>query len=351
MKIVFIVDGTARKPIGGHKMVYEYASRLSEDGYDVCLCFRCDRTLEHKPLPRFVRRAVGKMNTQLRPRWFELPNTVTKRCIFSIADDTVPDADCVFATAVETAHDVAALSPSKGRKYYLIQGYENWVYTDAAVRATYRLGMQHIVVSSWLKELVDAGSGCDSYLISNAVDTGVFYSDGIPRHDNEVGVLFHPAVCKGFDDAFEALMRVKQEFPELVVNAFGTPARPHYLPGWFRYTCCARQDQTRELYNRSAAFVCGTVDEGFGLTGLESMACGCTLVSTDYLGVREYARDGFNAMLSPVRCPELLAGNLLTALRDPLLRSTLGSCAQESARTHSWDKALGQLEGLIGGNA
>lgn len=41
--------------------------------------------------------------------------------------------------------------------------------------------------------------------------------------------------------------------------------------------------------NHARVFLCTSRQEGFGLTGLESIFCGCVLVTTDCRGIREYA--------------------------------------------------------------
>ena len=43
--------------------------------------------------------------------------------------------------------------------------------------------------------------------------------------------------------------------------------------------------------NDSSVFLCTSRFEGFGLTGLESLFCGCEFVTTDCGGIREYASE------------------------------------------------------------
>ena len=47
--------------------------------------------------------------------------------------------------------------------------------------------------------------------------------------------------------------------------------------------------QVADTLNQSRVFLCPSRQEGFGLTGLESIFCGCVLVTTDCYGIREYA--------------------------------------------------------------
>lgn len=329
--ITFVLPGYSRVPVGGYKMVFEYADYLTSLGCEVTICFLCDKTLSSRHLPEPLRRLGSQVLTAWYPRWYQLSPRVHKRCIFSIDDSTIPAGDDVVATAVRTAEPVAQLSPGSGSKHYLIQGFELWATPELEVRATYRLGMSNIVVSDWLKRLVWDECGVEPTLIKNPIDASVFHSEpGIERHSHEVACLYNEGAHKGFADLYQALLLVKIEVPDLVVNCFGGPERPSWLPDWFRYTRSANEEQLRGIYSRSAVFACATVNEGFGLTLPESMFCGCALASTTFQGVWEYA-DEECAMLSPVHDPEALAANVIALLEDPKGRETIARAGRRHA--------------------
>lgn len=314
--VTFIIPSYSKHPIGGVKVVYEYADQLVNWGCDVTICNLCDKSLARYNLPEIVRKSICRVFTVWYPRWFKLNPHIRKKCIFSIDDSTIPKGTDVVATAVETAEPVAQLSSESGRKHYLIQGFELWALPESEVRATYRLGMSNIVVSDWLKRLVWDESGVEPTLIKNSVDEKIFYPEpGVERQPHTVACLYHEQDHKGFKDLWKALQIVKCEVPDLVVNAFGGPKRPEWFPEWVRYTHSANQDQLRELYSSSTVFACATVKEGFGLTLVESMYCGCALASTRFQGVWEYANEDC-ALLSDVHDPEGLAANIVTMLRD-----------------------------------
>lgn len=89
------------------------------------------------------------------------------------------------------------------------------------------------------------------------------------------------------------------------------------------------------INNKARVFMCSSVEEGFGLPGLEAMACGCALASSEYCGVLEYAVDGKNALLSPVKNPEKMADNIIklfenTALYQRIVREGIETAKQRS---------------------
>ena len=65
------------------------------------------------------------------------------------------------------------------------------------------------------------------------------------------------------------------------------------------------------------------------------MACGCALVSTDTLGVREYAQNGFNALLSDPNDDEALFNNLLMAIKNEDIRDRLSYNASAFSKKYS----------------
>ena len=164
------------------------------------------------------------------------------------------------------------------------------------------------------------------------------------RNPHTLGMLYHEGEHKGIPYALEAIDIVKKKYNDVVVNIFGVPNRPATLPDYFKYIQNANQKDLLKLYNETSIFVCATIDEGFGLTGAESMACGCALVSTAYDGVFEYAENGVNALLSPVRDSEALAENIIKLIENESCRQSLAQKASEMIRERSWDKTIQKLE-------
>ena len=95
----------------------------------------------------------------------------------------------------------------------------------------------------------------------------------------------------------------------------------------------------RELvacYQRAQVYVSSSWYEGFGLPGLEAMACGTPLVTTDSGGVREYARQGENCLMCPIQQPVALAHTTLTLLQDAALQSRFIRAGLQTSQYFSW---------------
>lgn len=348
MKFTFCLPNTSKQASGGYKIIFEYANRLVERGHEVSLIF-----LTHTQYSKYTsnlafKQMVGQLFNLYYPRWFKLRPQVKKVATAYIDGRDFPDADVVFATAVETAKIVNDLPNRCGKKAYFIQDFENWSFTDEQVVETYRYGFTNVTVASWLKHLVSQYDP-DVYLIKNPIDTEVFCVKTPPEQRNpfSIGMLYHFGEYKGCQQALEAIAIVKKKYPQLQLHLFGTPEAPDFLEDWMTYTRKATSEQLVELYNTVSIFVCASIQEGFGLTGAESMACGCAYASTSYEGVFEYAVANHNALLSPIGDVEALAGNIIQLIENRTLRYSLAKQAAVDLSQFSWEEALVQLEKIF----
>lgn len=349
-KICFVLPGVARQPVGGYKMVYEFANRLVNEGCEVFILYTNEMLYKKYNIPKCIKAFLANCETKIQPKWFDLDSRVKK---FSTLDpnyvNRLADLDVCIATAVETV-DIVYYKIQAKKKIYYIQDYEVWSIDKDYVHKTYGLGMKNIVISTWLQEIVDKYSKFPSILIPNPIDTSI-YTSKIPmlkRKQHTIGLLYHTGVHKGLKNAFKVLNKVKEIYPDLEVKMFGQFPRPN-VPNWIEYTRGASQKKTVEIYNWCQVFLCSTIKEGYGLTGIEAMACGACLVSTDYDGAKEYAIDGYNALLSPIGDIQAQIDNIVRLFEDPDLRNELSKNGIKSAKEHSWDKAMDKFNKVISG--
>lgn len=336
--------------IGGYKIVYEYANRLTCRGHKLSLLFLNTNYLKAYHMPMIVKKVYFDILHKRGIKWFVLNDKVEKISDYSLkrVRKLFAETDVAIATAVGTASYVAENFRTKN-KIYLIQGRENWSRNDGYVDSTYRLGMKNVVVSQWLKDIVDGISDSESVLIRNPIDL-TEYNVTNPQHNRKkytLSVLFNPNPVKGFSNAFQVILMLKKKYPELEVKSFGAYPRPNYFPKWIEYIKNANQKQTIDVYNKTQVFLCSSINEGYGLTGLEAMACGCALCSTNYSAVYEYAVSGTNCLLSNVGDINAQFNNVSMLFDDDLLRKTICENAVRSVQDFSWDVALGKFLNLL----
>ncbi len=103
--------------------------------------------------------------------------------------------------------------------------------------------------------------------------------------------------------------------PNLSSYSFGQKKRPAFISDFDLYIESATQSQIIELYNKSSIFISTSREEGFGLTGLESMACRCALVSTKTNCIKDDANSE-NAILCDIDDIDDIYNALVDLLND-----------------------------------
>ena len=87
-----------------------------------------------------------------------------------------------------------------------------------------------------------------------------------------------------------------------------------------------------QLYRAADVYVHASLEEPFGLSVCEALACGTPTVLASAGGVLENVRDGENALVVPVRDAVALGESIMRLLTLPELASTIGSRAAEQAK-------------------
>jgi glycosyltransferase involved in cell wall biosynthesis len=97
-----------------------------------------------------------------------------------------------------------------------------------------------------------------------------------------------------------------------------------------------------QLYQQCLFFVCPSRREPFATVNLEALAAGKPLVATSVGGNVEVVSEGENGFLVPPDDHEALATRMLTLLKDPALRTTMGRLSSDLARRYDWHTILPQ---------
>jgi glycosyltransferase involved in cell wall biosynthesis len=351
MMINFILPFAGNKPIGGFKIVYEYANRLAERGHNVNLIhpsytFEESAFNNAKYLIRYYQRKID--NSYNPDSWFKLHPEVKSLWVRKIDNKNIPDADILIATAWRTAACSEILDQSKGKKYYFIQHYETWNGEAEEVNRTWKMPFKKIVIAEWLKDI--AGSmGEEAFYVPNAFDFSEFGLDVKPedRNGKRVMMLYNELEFKGSIYGLTAFKKLKKIFDDLEVVLFGVPKRPDDLPEWIEYHQTPGRKLLRKLYNASAIFISPSLAEGFPLPPAEAMMCGSALACSDIGGHREYAIDDQTALLFEPKNSDAIISVLEKLLTDRELRIRLAYSGNEYIKQFTWDRAVNDFEKIL----
>lgn len=340
LKITFILPFAALT--GGVRVVALYATELAARGHDVRVVSQPAATPRLKERVKALLQGskpsapvASTLFTPLGDRHKILPD-----CRPVTAAD-VEDADFIVATWWETAEWVAKLPASKGRKLYLLQGYEMFPnMPHERVAATYSAGLHMMAVSSFVRDTISRKHGVTGIdLQLNGVDTAHFDTSSRERGAPlTVGFMFQHTAIKNMPLALEAIRRARDIIPDLNVIAFGAnPANEfHPLPDYVRLEVAPPQQRIPEIYASCDAWIVPSIEEGFGLPLLEAMACRTPVLATRFGASEDIVADGHNGWLLP-HDPDAFVEKLLLLDRMPASEwKRMSDAARATALSWDW---------------
>lgn len=347
MKIVIVLPAILRVPSGGYKIIYEYSNYLVKRGYSVVFFYDARKSMKRFHFPEVFRRIMCRFLVWYHPNWFEVDKKIVKKCFFDQNEIDKIKYDLILATGVTTAEIVKNVHGAK--KLYLIQDFENWSVSDEYVYRTYGYGFLNITVSNWLKKIVDTFAQDKALCISNSIDTNIFkFVNPIEcRNNHTMAFHYRSAPYKGCQYAIKVIKCLQKIYLDLNVYVVSSEKKPNNLPDCCKFIHNAKPEQVAKINNNVAVFMCTSVKEGFGLPGLEAMACGAVLVSTKYQGVFEYAVDEYNALLSDVGDVDAMVKNIVRLFENDELRTKLAKNGIKVGQSRSLDIACKQFENIL----
>jgi glycosyltransferase involved in cell wall biosynthesis len=265
-----------------------------------------------------------------------------------VTDADVPDADVVIGTWWETVRWVTGLSPSKGIKVHFVQGYDIYGGEPEDVKGIYRLPLPKIVISNWLRDLIQNEFGQKPVaVIPNSVPTDQFFAPPRGKQPGPtIGTIYTTDSNRRTDLALKAYELALKELPALKLKTMGTAkvSETLPLPAGAEFTYHARDQQLRDIYAGCDAWLFTTRQEGFGLPILEAMACRTPVIGTPAGAAPELLAKG-GGILVPHDDPDALARAIVKVctLPDAEWRA-LSDVALATATGYTWEEAIERFD-------
>jgi glycosyltransferase involved in cell wall biosynthesis len=270
------------------------------------------------------------------------------------------ESDICFATGFKTSYFLCLskwLRLSRTRLVYLIQHYEALSLAGNSdpwnrvlsflVRLSYRLPLKRIAVSHWVKDMI---ADENTVVIRNGVDVSTFRPGNGTRNaaaDFVVGTIAAPAVWKGYRVFLDAINQMSEEQKRNMKVIVATPLQVGLPSGVAAELLKPADDGELAYFYRSCdVFVWSSFIEGFGLPGLEAMACGAAVITTACGGVSEYASNSNCLMVSPGDS-RAIAESIIRLRENRALRSSLRENALKTSNLLSMDKMSAEYISLI----
>jgi len=165
-------------------------------------------------------------------------------------------------------------------------------------------------------------------------------------------MLHHDYDWKGYEDGIKAVKEVIAQGHDLELVVFGEKLKdpqPLFDAAGFEFEYHFRPagEKLRKIYVSCDIFLCSSWHEGLGLTGMEAMACRCSLVTTNTGGCLEYAINGKTALVSAPRDVSALSLNLIRLLEDETLLKSLSEDGYRKINEFNWEESCDRLTCLF----
>lgn len=153
---------------------------------------------------------------------------------------------------------------------------------------------------------------------------------------------------KGFADLIHAISALPSSIArQATLVSFGHPPskslRQRISIPWMHLGHPSGGVQQSPIYSAMDVFVFPSLEEAFGQTALEAMACRTPVVGTSVGGIPEMVIDGQTGLLAPPRSPRRLAAAVERLYDDCDLRRTMGVAGRQLAhRQHASESIAAQ---------
>jgi glycosyltransferase involved in cell wall biosynthesis len=317
VKVIFLCPHS--KISGGVKVIFRLAQGLAQQGIDTTVCLKKfnDTTLFWFGPVKPIFKIVEVPN----PSYHTLPN----------ADIIINygDGDAFIPLAPKVKH-VLFLQHfgvhNKGTEKY------NLLYPFDGV----------IVTSGWLEGITRRCGQKNVYVVPPAIDSIFRPGNSLHTHIPVIGSLYHEAEFKNvslFEHTVVALYTEKKlQVRPLLLSAKHIEKLPYLDGSGIPYSEIVNPPQAwlPQMYSSCHVWMSPATIEGFGLTTLEAMACGCPVVTLQNFGLDNYLANGKNCWI--VRNKREAVEAIYSIITDPGKISPVIVQARALAASFTWEK-------------
>lgn len=348
MKINFVLPSLGRS--GGTDVVYKYAELLEKDGHDVAIYKEIIASNMHLFKYSWKNR-LHQVYCTMKALLVSMRNkNHFDRFVFILNNQFVRNADVVVATAWPTAYRVSKLPENKGKKYYFIQGFEIWDNKELGL-GSYKLPLNKIVVSTWINERLKNELEMGPFpVVYSGIDTAFFENTNVTKQQDDIVrflMLNHTLSIKGVQNGIKVYEKIHSKYPNSKLVMFGM-CNGSNIPAYVEYHQNPSRDELVNLYSDSDIFIFPSIEEGWGLTPIEAMACGCAVVGTRTGFVLDFGRNKENMMISEPGDIQGMMENIENLISDDELFEKVRKGGMETVQALNWHVCVKTLEKIIG---
>jgi glycosyltransferase involved in cell wall biosynthesis len=242
----------------------------------------------------------------------------------------------------------AETDPLSGLYVYLHEALIPSVYRDVPFMA---------ISESTRDDLVHRGLAAERVSVVHCGLDHERYRPSAPKAETPTVVfLGRLRKYKGVDVLLDAFALVAAALPAARLEVVGdgphrtaleARARRLGIEGRVRFRGFVPADEKVALLSSAHVAVCPSPKEGWGLTVIESNACGTAVVASRSPGLVDSVKDGESGLLVPHGDVPELTGAIRRVLEDEALRAWLERKGLEWAATFTWDRCADEAHAWL----
>ena len=215
-----------------------------------------------------------------------------------------------------------------------------------------------VVSESSKKDMILEGIPEDNItVIYNCVDHNLFVPDASKKSNFPlISYLGRIKKYKSVDHVIKAMKIVHEQVPEAKLKIVGDGDNMEFLKNLsaslnleevIEFTGFVSKEEKVSILQSAHLTVNPSCKEGWGITVIESNACGAPVVATNAPGLKDSVLDGKTGILFEYGNIEQLAENIIKLIKDDKLRETYSKNAVEWASKFNWDNSASEMLKLI----
>lgn len=342
---------------GAEVHLHEIFSRIAARGHRVTLLVSgfssapSEATVDGMEVVR-----IGTRNTFNFHVPFAARSLIRRRSIDVLVEDLnkIP----FFTPLYLTIPTIGILHHRFGRSIFTetILPFALYVYvTEALIPFVYRRMPFSVVSESTKRDLVDGGIPAGSISIHhNGIDQEQYRPSDEPPIPYQITFLGRIKRYKSIDHLLYAIVGLRMEFPEVKLMIVGDGdatchlkriANELAIDDITTFAGFVAPEEKVRILQQSELVVNTSSREGWGLTVIESNACGVPVVAADSPGLRDSVKDGYNGILYPYGDIDALVAAIKRLFQDRSLLALMRKQAIQWSEQFNWDaSAQGILE-------
>jgi len=264
-----------------------------------------------------------------------------------------PNTKVLIATEYGTVEAVSQIAKSHNlQSAYFIQDYEGWFEPQRLldfVKKTYHKIENRIVVSHWLKKMLEEQDKCQSTVINDGVPEDFFYNQQkIPKEIEQlrktckiiVLSLLSENERRGSVYFCQAMKELLQETTDIgfVVTQRLQEGFEDFDDQRFLNLRMLPREKMPIYFSGCDIIVDSSLYHGFGLPALEGMSCGLGAIITDVQ--IDYAKNNTNCISVQPRNVRQIKEAILKLRDDPTLLSNMKKEARKTAIEFGWKNQI-----------